>query len=1034
MRFGVLGPLTVRAEDGREVDIPEAKVRTVLAVLLAGHGRVVPADLLIDVLWGERLPEHPVAALRAKVSRLRKALGDPALVAWRAPGYLLACGDVDASRFESLLARARAAQDPAEKTTLLGDALALWRGAAFAEYADAEFARAAALRLEEQRLAAIEEQAQARLALGAQGLSAELADVVARHPLRERLRAVHLRALYRDGRQGEALNGYHEIRTRLAEDLGVDPGPELRALHQSILRRDPALDLRRTNLPAPLTELVGREKAVEEIGELLAAARMVTLTGPGGVGKTRLALEAGARPAPAYDDGVWLADLAALDRDSDMDRVAEAVAAAMGVRHDVVDRLAAAIRSKHLLLLLDNCEHVVDAVAELAERLLTSAPGLRVLATSRIPLDIPGEHVHAVPPLDQDSAVRLFAARAAAAAPGFTPDEPAMEAIAKRLDGLPYALELAATRARTLSARELAARLDDRFHLLDTGRRAAPPRQQTLRAMIDWSWEPLTGSERAVLRRLAVHADGCTLEAAETVCAGDGVRTSEVAGLLARLVDRSLVTVSGDRYRLLESVQAYCLERLEEAAEPEAVRERHGAYYTALAVRARPHLHGPDQGRWLRRLDAEAANLRSALDDAVRRRAADRALRLVTALSWYWFLRGRLGEARRSLELALTLGGDPEARAVAAAWHAGVSLLIRDQPAAASPEHLDELCARIADPRARAEAQWLLSLAHSGFDDPSVSLGLASRALTAFRALDDTWGIAAALSVHASHTAVHDLDAARRDAEQSLALFGEEGDRWGLLQATHLLGSLAQVSGDYERARALHRDALDLAEDLRLWPQVADSLAMLGRIALLTGSYAEADDYHERARRLAADQLNTRTEQFAEVGLGLAARRRGDLDTAERHLRAWLDWCRQWRGDPGTALILAELGFVAELRGDPGTAFDLHREGLDAALTTGDQRAVALALEGLAGACAGAGDHLRAARLLGAGSAARDSVKAPLQPGERGDVDRITAAAQRAMGTDTFAHEFARGRLQGADTPIAASRRHHQASSGCDPG
>ncbi|MER5322973.1 BTAD domain-containing putative transcriptional regulator [Streptosporangium roseum] len=1033
MRFGVLGPLTVRAEDGREVDIPEAKVRTVLAVLLADHGRVVPADLLIDVLWGERLPEHPVAALRAKVSRLRKALGDPALVAWRAPGYLLDSGDVDTDRFESLLARARAAEDPAEKAAMLGDALALWRGPAFVEYADEEFARAAALRLEEQRLAAIEEQAQARLALGERGLSAELADLVARHPLRERLRAVHLRALYRDGRQGEALNGYHEIRTWLAEELGVDPGPELRALHQSILRGDPALGPRRTNLPVPLTELVGRQKAVEEVGELLAAARLVTLTGPGGVGKTRLALEAGARLAPGYDDGVWLADLTGLDRHSDMDRVAEAVAAALGVRHDVADRLASAVRSKHLLLLLDNCEHVVDAVAELAEQLLTSAPGLRVLATSQVPLDIPGEHVHAVPPLDLDSAVRLFAARAAAAAPGFALDKPAVETIAKRLDGLPYALELAAIRARALSARELAARLDDRFHLLDTGRRAAPPRQQTLRAMIDWSWEPLTGSERAVLRRLAVHADGCTLEAAETVCAGDGVRSSQVLGLLARLVDRSLVVVSGDRYRLLESVQAYCLERLEEAAEPQAVRERHGAYYTELAVRTRPHLHGPDQGHWLRRLDAEAANLRSALDDAVRRRAADRALRLVTALSWYWFLRGRLGEARRSLELALTLGGDQELWAVAAAWHAGVSLLIRDQPAAALPGHLDELCAQIADPRDRAEAQWLLSLAHSGFDDPSVSLGLASRALTTFRALDDTWGIAAALSVHASHTAVHDLAAAGRDAEHSLVLFREEGDRWGLLQATHLLGSFAQVSGDYERARALHRDALDIAEDLRLWPQAADSLAMLGRIALLTGSYAEADQYHERARRLAADQLNTRTEQFAEVGLGLAARRRGDLDTAERHLRAWLDWCRQWRGDPGTALILAELGFVAELRGDPGMAFDLHREGLEAARTIGDQRAVALALEGLAGAHVGAGDHRTAARLLGAGSAARDSVRAPLPAGERGDVDRITVAAQRAMGADAFAQEFARGRLQGADAPIAALQRHHRTSSGCGP-
>ncbi|MDT3398971.1 tetratricopeptide repeat protein, partial [Streptomyces sp. B1866] len=514
--------------------------------------------------------------------------------------------------------------------------------------------------------------------------------------------------------------------------------------------------------------------------------------------------------------------------------------------------------------------------------------------------------------------------------------------------------------------------------------------------MIDWSWELLTGDERAVLRRLAVYADGCALDAAEAVCAGDGVRPERVLDVLARLVDRSLVVAADGRYRLLESVAAYCAERLDEAGEAERTRRRHARYYTDLAAAAEEHLRGPGQQEWLRRLDAESANLRNALDGLVRRGAAGSALRLVTALVWYWFLRGRLGEARRALDLALgtrgsatgAAGGDagpdldmdagpgPDLdrdadadavaglRATAAAWRVGVELLVFDGTGPVSAERIRAVCDAVPAPLARARARWFLGMVGSGFGDPSLSPELLAQALAAFRAHGDRWGTAAALAVRASQAVTADPAAAGRDGERSLALFRELDDRWGRAYAHMVLGTLAEITGDYARAAALHRDGLRTAEELRLWPEVAARLSLLGRLALLAGDHAAADAYHERARRLAAEQAHPRAEQFAEVGLGMAARRRGDLDAAERHLRGWLDWCRQWDGDPGTAFLLAELGFIAELRGDPATALALHREGLAAARAAGGPRAVALALEGLAGAYALGGDPARAARLL----------------------------------------------------------------------
>ncbi|MDP4510939.1 BTAD domain-containing putative transcriptional regulator [Nonomuraea turcica] len=1088
MRFGVLGPLAVWSADGELVVVPESKVRSLLAALLTAPGQVVSADRLVDEVWGDAPPANPTGALQTLVSRLRRVLaraGGQGLVAHRALGYVLDVADeaVDAGRFTALTTRARTAADPRERADLLTEALALWRGPAFADFIDEDFARAAITRLEEQRMLALEEQAEARLELGGHRLlAAELGDLTDRHPLRERLRAAHMRALYGAGRASEALDSYQDLRRRLDQELGLEPGPELAALQQEILRQDPALRAvpapasaprHHTNLPTPATALIGRSDALEEVRALIAAGRLVTLTGPGGVGKTRLAVEVASGLTGSYADGVWLVELAAQAFSTESgaattgDELAEVVAATLGIRddanpgplpgrrpHTLLDRLSDALRTQRLLLVLDNCEHVIEAAASLAQALLRYAPGVRILATSQEPLSIPGEQVRPVPPLDlpgdsadqavlrTSSAVQLFLERAAAASPGFALSDDnarAVASICRRLDGIPLALELASTRVRVLGVRELASRLDDRFRLLTGGHRGAPARQQTLRAMIDWSWELLTAAEQAVLRRLAVHSDGCTLEAAEDVCAGAGVKPAEVLDLLTRLVDRSLVLVAheadGTRYRLLESVSAYLLERLRET-EYERVRRAHAHYYAAYAERADPLLRGADQQHWLRRLDAETANIRSALDSAAADGDARLMRRLVHAMAWYWFLRGRLTEANRYLTLALAQPQDPPGRGEGAAdsaagstagrvpdrsgtvvWQTGMSLLsgAPDGPARHSRAVL-EVYEGIRDPHERTRAGWLLGYAVTRFGDFAVGEELLNRVLTESRAFGDRWALAAGLSTRGMQTYVcGDLKASRRDGTESLELFREAGDRWGQLQATAVLGRLAEIEGDYPQAAHLHREGLRMAEDLGLWTDASMRWSELGRIALLTDDYARAEELHEQGRRLAVEQGDQPAEEFAEIGLALGARRQGRFDRAESYLRRWLEWNRQFDAEYGAALILAELGFLAELRGNAETALALHLEGLAAARDTGDPRAIALALEGLAGARALAGHPVRAARLLGAASAARASAGAPLPAAERGDVDRITAALQAALGEAGFEAEFERGAALGPD-------------------
>ncbi|TDU91743.1 putative ATPase [Kribbella voronezhensis] len=1004
MRFGVLGPVAVWTDDGEPVRIPERKVRALLAELLVSEGRVVPAARLIADLWPERMPRDPANALQLRVSQLRRALeaaepGARDLVVSQPPGYRLDAV-TDVAEFRSLV---EASGELRSRARRLSEALALWRGTPYADFSAEPFVRAAVDRLDEERLTAVESLSELRLELGEHAeLIGELGDLVRRHPLRLRLRAAYLKALYRTGRHSEALDSYRRLRERLKEELGLEPSAELMELQQGILRQDPRLDApptrRRSNLPAAVTELIGREQLLAEAVSALKTNRLVTLTGPGGVGKSRIAIEAARQVAGDFADGVWLVELAALERsDSNAAAViglAEAIAAAVGVR----DRqLADALSNQSVLLVLDNCEHLVGCVAGLIGDLLRKAPGLRVLVTSQEPLAANGERLVVVRPLAVEAAAELFVLRASAAG-GVVEEDSAVAAICDRLDGLPLALELAATRVRSLGVTELSARLDDRFKMLESGRRDGPRRHQTLRAMVDWSWELLSEPEQVALRRLSVHADSCTLEAAAAVGAS--------AELVGRLVDRSLVSVvDGPRYRLLESIKLYAGERLREAGEAAEIQRRAIDCYGCLAVQAEPKLYGHEQRDWLGRLDAETANLRAVLDAAVALGDGESALRLVDALAWYWFLRGRIGEAERAFAAALGIAGagDEGLKQRVVGWQAGIRLLRDDSARGTAARTL-----LAADRRIRAH--WFLGFAHRG-GAVAATVEVVDAALAEYESAGDQWGIAAALSVRGTlGRARGELAEARRDAARSEEIFRRLGDRWGQVKATNSLAELAEISGDYERAAELHRDGVRMAEELGLWGEASLRLSGLGRIALLQRDFAAAEEFHTRAMKLAAEQGNKPAEEFAELGLGLGARRQGKLDIAERHFRRWLDWLRHLDSQPGVPLVLAELGFIAEQRGDGSAALALHTEGLAAAEAVGDPRALALAYEGLAGAHSLTDDALGAARLLGRAAHLRESVGAPLPPAERADVDRITNRLIGTLGNTTFTAEHTRGR------------------------
>jgi predicted ATPase/DNA-binding SARP family transcriptional activator len=668
--FRLLGPVDVTV-DGRVVEIGSAKQRALLAALLVRVGTVVPVETLVDDLWGEDPPPAVASTLYSLASRLRRVLADAARLRSRDGGYVLDAAPtaVDAVRFDRLVGSARQTGDAGGAVNALTEALTLWRGAAFGDCADLPFARDEARRLEEARPTAVEDLAEALLALGRpQDALDRLETHVAHHPLRERAWAQTMLALYRLGRQAEALHAFRRLRRALADELGVEPMPQLRRLAERILHQDPDLRPgavatrivveRRHNLPVALTSWIGRKRELDDVVDALATARLLTLTGPGGSGKTRLALQAAACVLDRYPDGVWLVELAPV---GDPGLVLDAIVWAVGLLPGALTRggtpllrgLLEWLRARALLLVLDNCEHVVDVAARHVADLLTRCPGVAVLATSREALDVPGEAVWKVPPLSMPSAgatsvaelagsdaVALFCERAREARPEFGLSEAnavAVARICRRLDGIPLGLELAAGKIRVLGAAQVAERLDDRFRLLTGGPRTAEDRHRTLRSAMDWSYALLPAAEQALLRSLSVFRGTCTLTAAEAVDA-DG----DVLGPLTRLVDKSMVAVVGDepevRYGLLEIVREYASLQLGEAGEAEAVRTRHRDHFLDQADRWTATSGYWNWWWWLGRLSADRDNFAAAMEWSQTRGDDEELLRLAAAHwpHWYW--------------------------------------------------------------------------------------------------------------------------------------------------------------------------------------------------------------------------------------------------------------------------------------------------------------------------------------------------------------------------------------------------------------
>jgi predicted ATPase/DNA-binding SARP family transcriptional activator len=663
MRFGILGPLEVADEAGRGLVLGGRTQRSVLAILLLHANEVVARDRLMEELWSGQPPASAATSLHAHISRLRRALGGDRRIVTAGGGYVIRVedGELDRDRFERLVQEGVEAISRGDWELACGrlrEALSLWRGPPLSDFRYDSFAQAEIARLEELHVGAIERRIEAELALGRDAqVIGDLERLVREHPYRERLRGQLMLALYRTGRQADALAAYQAARRTLVEELGIEPSAELRELEQEILRHDPSLStpapqprpLAAGHLPVPATPFLGRARELTDVTALLRAAdrRLLTLTGAGGSGKTRLALRVAETCAAAYRDGTWFVGFADI---TDPELIAPTICQTLGLAEQPdltpAQRLDGYLRDRELLFVLDNLEQLTTGVGVLGE-LLAGCPGVRMLVTSREPLHLAGEQQYEVPVLEPEDAVELFTTRGKAVKPSIDIDPELARSICERVDYLALAIELAAARTKALAPGEILTRLDTRLPLLTGGPRDAPRRQQTLKATIDWSYELLDDDQRRLFARLAVFTGGCALAAAEAVCGAE-------LDTLHALVDRSLLRTDGQRYWMLPTLREYALQRLEQTGEVEDLRRLHARWFVELIHSEGLDAHAPFTPPLLNRVRAERESFRSALEWAAQSGDHEAVARLAYPLTFYWWSsQGQLQEAQRWVGMAL---------------------------------------------------------------------------------------------------------------------------------------------------------------------------------------------------------------------------------------------------------------------------------------------------------------------------------------------------------------------------------------------
>jgi predicted ATPase/DNA-binding SARP family transcriptional activator len=990
VEFGILGSLEVRVGES-VIRLTAPRPRALLCLLILQAGRPVGVDDLIAGLWDDAPPRSAVETLRTYLSGLRRALpGDT--VRTESTGYLLAVDPsaVDANRFEAAVTLARQARGSGDLDTaieVLRQALAAWRGPALMDGGSGLIVRAAAERLEELRRSAIEEQTDGRLELGRHAdFVADIEASVAAEPLRERRWAQLITALYRSGRQADALAAYRRVAGLLDEQLGIGPSAELSALHQAVLKQDPVLDApvvrpaagtdRLTDggtgwperpparsptahlhsLPSASTSFVGRAEELRELHRLLGDARLVTCAGPGGVGKTRLAMKAASELVDGSDRGVWLVELAGV---TDPELVPTAVAEAVGVRDEpgrtVVDSLVATLRAKELLIVLDNCEHLIAACAQLAETLVRTCPDLRLLATSREPLGVDGELVFRVPSLSlpatgtrvtaadcrDHEAVALFADRAAPHLAQRALDDTAaaaMVSICRSIDGIPLAIELAAARLRSMSLADVERRISDRFRLLTNGNRTARPRQQTLRALVDWSYDLLSAEEKTALGRVAVFAGGFDLDAAEALSARYGNEGFDVVDVIASLIDKSLVHVNlsgtAARYHLSETVRQYALERLEAANLAPEARRAHAEVFLALAQQADRELTGVEQDRRMQQLTLDRDNLRAAFAQFQRTDLGESALLLAASLGRFWW--------------------------VSAAYREGV----------------ETLSAAINDPAAQARTP------------------LRAAALTSYARLQRHWG---------------DYASARRCAEEALTIAQALNVPATVAAALTVIVVLDTTVGRFEDAIAAGEQAVAIARELPNPTVLAEALSARGLACSYTDDVVSGPRDLAEALRICRATGNRREISTILNNLACFELDVGELERADRYARAAYELAVELDATNNLPYVLGTLATLSLLRGDPAAAHDFANQILALLTRTGDRRTSANAVLLLALSTSGLGDVARAAVLHGVADSCliADAGYDPIEDGlAQRDRDRL----REVLGPNNFSAAYTEGR------------------------